>query len=302
MPKGNKNKNRASRRARARTVTPYRETLDKMAGEYAALLADPCNAKLTTSVFPGANGAFVGRFETDYIIGNSAGATGAALVYTPGTNQVLNNSVEATTDTTGFNLTGVTAGPGASFLATTSLWRPIACCLEVYWPGTELNRSGVIGLGLVDYGIVNDFSAGLAATTANLRSLCQHTERMPTEKATINWRPGFEDGVGASGVTLAITGGRQSILLSVAGTPASVVARIRIVTVFEWWPKAGTGFVSQVPQVRTTATLNHVLAKLDAAGDWLFNTYKKSQPYINGIARAVNYGVKTLGPALIAAA
>jgi len=283
-----------------------RGVLDEQARQYAQLLADPCNAKLTQSVFPGAGGSFVGRFETDFIVGNTAAATGLAVVWTPGFTAgpqgCLANSVEVTTDATGFNLSAPQASPGASFLATTDQYRAIAGCLEVYWPGSELNRQGIVGLGLVDSAIVNTFSAGNLATTSALRTLCQHTERMPTEKATINWRPGDFDQTGLGTASSSLLSGRQSILITANGLPVATGVRLRLVVVVEWWPKAGTGLVSTVPQVTTRVSTNDVLYALDRTGNWLINTYKRARPLLEGVAKAVTYGAKMAGPALLALA
>lgn len=280
-----------------------RTLLDAQARQYAELLRDPCNAKLTQSVFPGAGGAFVSRFETDYIINATGVDTGALLVFTPGftagAQGALGASVALAGDTTGFNITTPLASPGATFLATTDQYRAIAACAEVYWPGTELNRAGILGLGIVDSAIINTFSSGNNATTANTRTLCQHTERMPESKATINWRPGDFDQAATGTSSSSLLSGRQSLLITAAGIPPSTGIRVRLVVVVEWWPKAGTGLVATVPQVTTRVSTNEVLYALDRTGNWLINTYKKAAPMLEGIGRAVSYGMKTLGPALL---
>lgn len=293
-------------KSRPKEAVAMKGNLDQASRDYAALLADPCNAQLTRTVWPGAGGSFVSRFETDFIMVNDAISTGGALVYSPGfgagPNASLGNSVACATDTTGFNLTAPQPAPGTSFLATVDLFRPVAACAEIYWPGTELNRSGIVALGVVDTTVTTVFSTGLNCTLAKLRSFCQHTERMPVDKATVNWRPGASDSDAAGSSTTISTGGRMSLLLVASGFPINTGVRIRIVVAMEWWPQPGTGFVSSVPKSVTTYTANDVLTYLDRTGNWLFNTYKRYSPIVNNVARAVSYGAKTFGPAMLAIA
>lgn len=300
-----RNANGKQKASAARRAYPAAATLDQDAREYAMLMADPCNAKLTRSVFPGANGSFVSRFESDFIAGQDAVSTATTILFTPGlgveASGLLANSAVLATDTVGFNL--ATTGyplPGISFMATTSQYRPVAACLEVYWPGSELTRAGVVSVGLVDAGAMLDFSAGNLATVAGLRQLCQHTERMPENKTTINWRPGPFDAETAAVNGSTLTSGRQSLLMTAAGMPANVGVRVRIVVVYEWWPKAGTGFVATVPAVTSRNSVNEVLHALDRTGNWLINAYQKGKPLLEGIARTVAYGVKRAAPAMLA--
>lgn len=259
-----------------RRKAPVMSNLDQAAAEYAQLLADPCNANLTRTVWPGAGGAFVGRFEYDSIIGNDAVSTNTTILFTPalcgGTSGVLANSVPSATDTSAWNLTLPLGAPGTSFLATTDQFRPVAACAEVYWPGTELNRSGIVSLGVVDTGLINTYSAGNLGSTAIFRQLCQHTERMPVNKATVNWRPGNADQDTLQSVASANFYGHQSILITASGFPVNTGIRVRLVVVMEWWPKAGTGFVSAVPRSVSKTSVQEVLTALDRTGNWLFNT------------------------------
>jgi len=315
-----KNKPRKSTNVRPRMamVTKAKPLLDSAAAEYARLIADPCNAKLSGTIWPGSNASFVARFETDFLYRTGATETAAALVFVPGTNSIYANATTLTSDTTG-TLLGIDAvtfpGPGASFIsASAGSIRAVASCLQVSFPGTELNRSGIVGLGVTNFGAITNNVATAAGggnvntTAAQLRSLCQHVERMPQDMAEITWFPNTGDQVpfeitqqGAN-VQLDDASTKNCIVMSASGFPVSTGVRVRIVTVLEWTPKTNQGLVATAEVPKSRSTLNDVLMALPASKgtSWFINAYKKAAPYARAAGSVISYGAKVLGPALMA--
>lgn len=214
--------------------------------EYAKLLTNPCTGPLVHA--PGStSGGLVTRFESDFIVGSGATETCGFFQISPG---ALNS---ATTPPQGFgSLVGFAATdgtvvfpstggaglyvPGITYLqANASSFRCIAACTQIYWPGTELNRSGLVSAAQTTYSALSGVT-GL--TVATLRSQCPVVERMPTEYFEAKWAPNYTDGLfrNASATTVP-EDGHSSILLTWAGIPVSTGVRIRVVCVYEWNPK-----------------------------------------------------------------
>lgn len=291
--------------------------LDKAAAEYARLIADPCNAKLVNTIWPGANGSFVSRFETDFIFRAGATETAGILVYVPGTNSCYVNATTLTNDTTA-TLIGVDnvsfPPPGNAFLSAAGSIRAVASCMQVTFPGTELNRSGIVSLGVTNFGAITTNVATAAGggnvntNASSIRTLCQHVERMPQEMAEITWFPNsgdqapFELSQQGANVQLDDAASFNCIVMSATGFPVSTGVRVRIVTVLEWTPKTGQGLVATAEVPTSSNTLNDVLRTLFASKGthWFINAYKKAAPYARAIGSVINYGAKTLGPALMA--
>jgi len=291
--------------------------LDGAAADYARLIADPCNAKLVSTIWPGANGSFVSRFETDFIFRGGAADVAGILVYVPGTNSCYVNATTLLADNTATLLGVDNVGfppPGNSFLAAAGSIRAVASCMQVSFPGTELNRSGIVSLGITNFGaltanVAAPAGGGNANTTAgNIRTLCQHVERMPTEMAEITWFPNsgdqepFELTQQGALVQLDDASSKNCIVMSASGYPASTGVRVRIVTVFEWTPKTGQGLVAASEVPKSSNTLNDVLRALPAAKgtNWFINAYKRATPYIRAAGSVISYGAKVLGPAMAA--
>lgn len=308
-----------ARAPRAQAMAPPGR-LDQSATEYMRLIKDPCNAKLTNTIWPGSSGSFVGRFESDFILWNQATAVGGFLVYTPGTNSIVANSTLLTSDTlpsvVGYDGVNI---PSAGFLMSgTSVgsFRAVAACVQVMFPGTELNRSGIVSGGVTRFDpfVSNlplvDGGSAITTTASQMRSLCQHTERTPQEMMEIIWFPGpndsdtFKPQTATTGITAANVG-RNSIVISASGFPVSTGIRVRIVLVAEWNPAqsgASNGLVSTVEMPRSYNTVNDVLMALPQGNgtSWFINAYRKAQPYLRAAGGVIQYAAKTLGPAMLA--
>jgi len=262
--------------------------LDAYAADYARLVADPCNARLTKGISMGSEGSIVIRLEADAILFTAGADTGGAVFWVPGGN--LAYAGASTTDTStltlGNSVPGVAAGSG--FLgANASAFRCIAACAQLMFPGTELQRSGVVAMGIMPTSTVGGLlpvsigGQGGLTTLGNLRSLCQYTKRVPDEMTEMTWRPGQADGNmnnadAIAGNDLQAQAGKNGILISASGLPAGVGIRIRTVAVYEYEPFVGNGVVATVETTRSVNTVNDVLRTLDnAIPQWFIDGFKK---------------------------
>lgn len=233
--------------------------LTEAEAHYARLLADPCSAPLVHGLWPGSNGSVLQRFETDFIPApNGAGdatTTAYAFVYVPATNTAFQLTTVAGTGAVADGTPGVFKRAAAAEAASSVFnnfghTRAVACCAQVYWPGSESTRSGVVSMGIIPAAALfrtlwtTDGGAGAdAVTAAQLRSNCVLTERMPQNKMEIKWFPGsgdafsfnYQQKVANAGTSIPDNmQGRNAILIVASGFPAGVFPRIRIVNAMEW--------------------------------------------------------------------
>lgn len=261
---------------------------------YARLLANPCTGPLVHA--PGSSeGGQVVRFESDFIIGSGATDTAGFFLITPGALNAAPTPVcgfgtlvsNAATDTT--SVSPATGGvgtyfPGQSFLTTNaSSYRCVASCVQVYWPGTELNRSGIVSAAQASYGLL---STAVATTVASLRTLCPVVERMPTDHMEVKWAPNYSDGLFRNPSSTSVPeDGHSSILVTWAGLPVATGVRLRVVSVYEWRPRV-TGLVlsSNTETVAAGAhTIQEVRHSLDRAdANWWNRTGQAAYQFLSG--------------------
>jgi hypothetical protein len=278
------------RKAKRVVVTTQRGGLDSYAQCYAKLLKDPCNAPLCRGIAGGSEGSVVIRMESDAILFNGATATGGTYVWVPG--MIRGFSFSTALDSTGSTYAlDPTLVPGYAFITTTTAsMRALSACMQVMFPGTELQRSGVVSLGTVPASSVTNCvpaaqgGAGQSTTTALVRQMSQFTERTPDTMMEITWRPGQGDGelIDISGEASVpsnygtLTAGRNALIMSASGLPAAVGVRIRTVVVYEYTPALGQGIVATVETSPSVNSVNDVLRALDSSdARWFINGFKK---------------------------
>lgn len=255
--------------------------LDAGGKKWAALLNDPCTAELVPGCYPSGEGGLLQRVESDLLIFTNPATTSGVVCYTPGVlgdgSAIFNGGLvtgESATDGAALSFVSQ-AGYQPGNTQATSNWgqyRCVAACLQVSWPGSELNRQGLVALGNMSAQVVvNNGSTGQTRTTL------QNVTRMPEDMAEIKWRPGAMDNqfspyyVGAGGPGQEILQGRSSIVLAVTGLPATVGIRIRMVAVYEVIPRITTGIVvASQNRSHSRNTVNEVLDYLDGLGNWAF--------------------------------
>lgn len=293
--KAKKIKNNKQTSPRRRNAIPRAgPVLDKPAADLARLLADPCGAPVVHSISPGSGGSFVVRVEADAIIFSGAAQTAGVFYWSPGGIRAFANA--AADDVTPFTLNQITnLVPGDGFLASYSSAKCVAACAQIMFPGTELQRSGVVGMGVVPVATLTNVTpvayggAALNTTAANVRTLCQIVQRTPDMTQEVRWRPGQgdEEDVDLSALNTTTSNfvtqarGRNAIVISAAGLPATVGVRIRTVAIYEITPKSGFGLMASVETTRSSSTVTQVLQTLD----------RVSESWWHG---PVGYGVRNL--------
>lgn len=286
-----KNKQKRSKRKRGQAVGRTNIPLTEAEAQYATLLADPCSAPLVHGLWPGSNGAVLQRFETDFIPSalNGAGdatTTSWACLYVPGSNYLFFLTTVAGTAAVQDTTPGVFKRSGGNECAPAQFvnfghTRAVAACMQLYFPGAENTRSGVVSMGVVPASAAykaiwqadGGFTSTDVVTAAQLRSNCVLTERMPQNKLEIKWFPGagdafsfnYQQKMANAGTALPdALQGRNALLVVASGFPAGVYPRVRIVNAVEWTGSASlmTGSViASVPEARR-GTIDHVLTFL----------------------------------------
>lgn len=248
------------------------------AAAYARLLVNPCTAPLVHPVGFGGTGGFLTRVETDFILGNGATQTAGYLRWAPGalctggSDPGLVFGV-TTDDVTSVAATTFAAGcPGYTYLTANSRAnRCVAACAQIYWPGTELNRSGIVSGTVVP---LEAIAVGSSFTVANIRAGSGYTQRMPTECMEIKWSPSTSDALYENtGAASASVTGHNAIVISWAGIPVSTGVRVRLVSVYEWLPTMTNGFVASAEastndSVMSISTLLNRLR--ERLGEWRY--------------------------------
>jgi len=213
---------------------------------------------------------------------NGATETGGIFGWIPGALPTgswvagVTTDISATTLTTGF----AAYQPGYAFLqSSASAVRCVSACIQVAWPGSELNRQGFITLGQCTGAVLTEAGAGFGATAttvANLRPLCHLRSRVPETMAEVKWRPALGD---AQWTDPSVSTGIGHInecgalLLTASNLPVATGIRVRMVATYEWVPKSAQGLTSAFDnRSRSKSTLDDVINRLDAAGPgWAFS-------------------------------
>lgn len=256
--------------------------LDKPAADLARLLADPCGAPVVHTISPGTNGAFILRLEADNIIFSGATETAGIFYWVPGAFRAFGGS--STGDAVAATLIAQTSFiPGFNFLSNYSTARCVAACAQVMFPGTELQRSGVVSMGVIPAGVLTDvipatFGGTAGNTTvANVRAASQIVARTPDMTQEVRWRPGQGDSEDVDLVALnqtpnnfpVVARGKNALVITASGLPVNVGIRIRCVAVYEVTPKSSQGLVASVETTRSSNNMTEVLQTLDRVKeDW----------------------------------
>jgi hypothetical protein len=226
--------------------------LDKAGLAHARLLLDPCNGPLTYPCYEGGCGGILTRTETDLIIGATSGVTSGLFHWTPGYNKGYTNAgstyaenlcgFQQNSDTIATTVSSYLYGqaPLPPFAVGSS--RCVAACMQVWWPGTELNRQGFVTFGNTSG---NTIFNGMVVTVAQVKQSLTNTDRVPDDFIEQVWIPTegdeqFIDGgldiaqVAEDGVqNVAELAKHGSITLAYYGLPSGTGLRVRMVAVYE---------------------------------------------------------------------
>jgi len=241
--------------------------LDAAAKKWLAVLRDPCGAPMTGPCYAGTGEGYLTR--TKDVVSIHPDAVDGVIEFSP-TATVLDLARFGYSTTVSGSLGVATQYGVAAFLrnGTVGRFRPVAACVKVLYIGTELNRSGMVGLNL---------SAGQTFATGEAISLsapalmvnCGLTSRLvdgvPME---VKWAPSTDDGrfISATGEEPDVVSyGGNSITIVYTGVPPGSL-RLEFTAVWEWQPseEVNTGLVSVA---RGPVTRNHMNEILLGLGD-----------------------------------
>jgi hypothetical protein len=292
----------ARRKPATKNIVVRSRGLDTAGLAYAKLLADPCNAPLVSPVFNGADGGLLIRAENNYNAGASIGTTTAGVfVWAPGAigNNAGNGSAIAQGESTipggAITLGAISSGyqPGYGFLTSNSSeCRCVAACMEIFFAGTEVQRSGLIASG-------NIMGGSLYLTeSVNAQGsmvLFERYDRTPDCSLMINWRPtNFDQNytVANNATTFTEISRRGALGFAYFGLPAGVGVNVRMVAVYEYAPSYALGLTSVFSNRSWSEnTLDQVINFLDKAGPW---TARLLDAYAPGMGAMVTGGASIM--------
>lgn len=298
---------------RARSARPaiarMRATMDSAAQAWARLMDDPCNAPLVYPCYgTGGGGTVLFRAEYDSIAFNAATETAGIYVAVPGCAAALINGTILTSDTFNSTLTTSPVMAGQGFLTgQASSFRAVAGCVQVMYPGTELNRSGIVAVGVVPADSFTMSMApvvggiGTALSASSVRSMCAHTERMPSTVIEAKWFPGEADQQSIApafnaGSTASLFAGRNALVVAASGFPASTGIRIRTVVIYEATlisTSGGLGSVqSAAPPVSGTTPSTVIKALFDKDAQWWLDSAVKAGRVVSSAISYASMGAR----------
>nr|WRQ64925.1 hypothetical protein [Sobelivirales sp.] len=300
-------------RSSKQVVARVRSALDNHAVAWARLLNDPCNAPLTYPCFSSAGGGSVLlRLEWDQLLGNAAGETASFYAWIPGLGLGLVNDVGLTSDTFGAKFTSANSAGSSWLPASAGSVRCVAACVQLMYPGSELDRSGIVSMGVIpaETLIINSAAAagggGMATSASAVRTICAHTERTPSTMVEAKWYPGEGDEEPVPGTVPTLwaptLAGRNAIIFSASGLKAAVGIRMRQVAIFEISLYSAAGIVGSVQSAVPPASMNTAAQVLRTmftrdAQWWLETAAKTSRALTNTISYAAA-GAKAAGMAV----
>jgi len=240
--------------------------------------------------------------ESDLVLANTATAVATFGLVVPGLAGGYNNLTDLTSDALGSTLVqnnGLCPVPSV-----TGSYRAVAACIQLMYPGTELNRSGVVAVGVVPAGnFLNNAATGLTGgnvntTAATVRTLCQHVERMPTGMVECKWFPGENDSnevVSNSNQSAVNWSGRNALVFSASGFPVNTGVRVRTVVVYEV-SLTTTGAVQSVAPPTSDNSPNQVLrAMAQRNPQWYIESAAKFGRAVGSAISYVSAGAKAAG-------
>lgn len=281
-----------------------RAGLDRMGLAYARLLQDPCGAPLAYPVWGSQEGSLLVKTEQIINVGVDAANLNGVFAWCPGTatttafatmieckSLASNTNIQtATASGTGYTVTDLQANsPGRVFLTTqTSVYRPIAACVEVMYNGSESSRSGSIGGGCVAGGTWYN----TIITADQIAALVPHGERTPVGKTEFLWYPSGSDDIfqdPSDAIASQQVERRNSIIVNWAGLAANTGLRIKLTGIYEYKPKVASGIAMPTPEAGSRNTMREVLGSIASAVAG--NPYVRSAAAAAGsqFVRAVSY-------------
>lgn len=301
--------NATRRKARRRNATVRLADGHDIVLSHYNLLADPCGAPATRSAYRGKPGYMVRyTIANDFTLATTNPV--AFMIINPGGGgccfrNPLTSGTAASISYGGTSDASFTLPRGA-LPTIASGARAVACCAEVQWTGTELNRGGTIGIAV---GPSGDFAkGGQTRTYTDLNNLAQYKGRVPGDSVKIRWVPTAADEE-YSDFTAAVPeyfDDKGAILITLSN-PAGVAGSYRVVitTVYEYLPLVGSGVPATTPAVHTAvggveriinlaSRAENFITDLLHTGSRVYKSYRAVRSYVNNMPRIESYAAPLL--------
>lgn len=240
-----KNKN-ANKTGKAKKGNPSRKQGPRAGGEseYGKLLYNPCTANLVPAPYQATGSGLLMRLRASTTIGNTAGVTSGAYLWSPGAASCCQFSAASGSTST----TAVGAGDPvqAGFISSQcSSFRTVAACIRVTSLAPATNLCGTIGLGNC---MVNTILHNGSYTAEQLLSLVPNCMRLDADTKEIVWLPNTSDEefTGISAGSSAGKGNVAAILFAYSGTPAAAGFRLDFFEIIEYYPITTLGIYPSV--------------------------------------------------------
>lgn len=273
--------------------------LDRDGAAWQRLLSDPCYAPLAHPVYPTGDGGQLVRVEQELNFANGATDTGGFLIWAPGAigtnNCLVYGSNSGANEGVALTCTDQSStAPGYTFLrAQASGARCVAACIQIAWPGSELDRQGMVSLGQVGGTLLTEAVAAPVLSVNAARVLCQLRTRMPDTMVEAKWRPsaGDMDWTDPSIVTPPNDcNKRGALLLTALNMPVAKGVRVRMVAVYEYQAKYNIGVTADSgSKSQSKCSFTEVIDGLDKMGGWAYNV-GAGFAAMRGGARRIQYG------------
>lgn len=233
---------------------------------YRALLLDPCNAEMTSSVYAGFGSGQYRRYRT--ILASDGASVEGTYVFQLGTNLVYNATHVAATAGTNYTFgtaTTLVIPTSSGGITSNANIRCIAGCVKVRYTGSEQARQGTIGMAVVPGQYLAP--GQVSSAVADLAKM-PFVVRFGEVQHEVKWVPTQVD----EEFHLANTLENKStcIVINYRGIPASSL-QFEVTGCYEMEATdSSVPLAANVPQSKNT--LNHVLQSLGPVSSWAYNT------------------------------
>jgi len=252
---------------------PRKGGLDAAAVRYYRMLSDPCFAPVAHPVYAGGDGGLLARFESEFTLANGPADTCSIVGFVPGflASAVFQNAVTLPSDmTSSLMIANGTLSPGYAFLqSAASAVRCVSACMQIAWPGSELNRQGQVTMGQCSGALLSQ-AITVPTSVSAIRPLCHLRTRMPADMCEVKWRPTIGDAEWKDPSSLGTTtdaNHKGGLIATVSNLPAGTGVRVRFIATYEWQPKVNQGMASAFDATdHSSNTLDDVINALDRNG------------------------------------
>lgn len=273
--------------------------LDAAALAYARLLEDPCRAELTHPVYMAGTSGYLTRIKQVVQLGLNPNAVDGYTAFQPGGLPTVTSSMTGMwhggwANAAGGTLNTIAGTTGPAFLisATVGQYRPVAGCLKVHYTGSELNRAGLISVGICNQLQLANGETGIGPVATYVPSTAR-TARLGTEPHEVRWVPSVSQDMTFTGSsqptsTSQVVGMGTVIYVFAQGVPAGSCL-VEVDFVYEWVPETSQGMTQSVQAPRSANTTADVLRALGSAYGGLteFATSPLGKRVFGGIARGI---------------